>query len=95
MGELTSTEPQRKKSIFNSYWLILIAPLLAYPLMVNLRIFPFMAPNEEPKWTVLVACALWMGFAAAWLWFNVPHRFKQNLQRVQAILRQRPQNKSP
>jgi len=38
--------------------------------MVNVRVFPFVAPNEEPKWLVLVICALWMGLAAAWLWFK-------------------------
>ncbi len=59
-----------KKNIFASHWLILIAPLLAFPLMINVRIFPFIAPNEEPKWAVLTICALWMGLAAAGLWWQ-------------------------
>ncbi len=59
-----------KKSIFEAHWLILIAPLLAFPLMINVRIFPFIAPNEEPKWAVLTICALWMGLAAAGLWWQ-------------------------
>ncbi len=59
-----------KKSIIKSSWLVLIAPLLTFPLMNNLRVFPFIAPNEEPKWALLTACALWMGFAASWLWFK-------------------------
>jgi len=60
----------KKTSFLQSPWLILIAPLLAFPFMVNLRIFPFIAPNEEPKWAVLTVCVLWMGLAAAWLWFK-------------------------
>ena len=60
----------KNKSFLNSSWLVLIAPLLAFPFMINLRIFPFIAPNEEPKWAVLTVCALWIGFAAAWLWFK-------------------------
>lgn len=60
----------KNKSLLNSPWLILIAPLLAFPFMMNLRIFPFIAPNEEPKWAVLTLCALWMGLAAAWLWLK-------------------------
>ncbi|MDX8387794.1 MAG: O-antigen ligase family protein [Ghiorsea sp.] len=60
----------KKTSLFNSHWLILIAPLFAYPFMVNLRVFPFVAPNEEPKWAVLIVCALWMGLTTAWLWFK-------------------------
>ncbi len=59
-----------KKSFLNSPWLILIAPLLAFPLMINVRVFPFIAPNEEPKWAILTICALWMGFAAAGLWWQ-------------------------
>ncbi len=58
------------KSFFNSPWLVLIAPLFTFPWMINLRIFPFIAPNEEPKWAILSACALWMGLAAFWLWFK-------------------------
>ena len=50
-------------------WLVWIAPILAFPLMINVRIFPFVAPNEEPKWLILTLCALWMGLASAWLWF--------------------------
>ncbi|MDX8383356.1 MAG: O-antigen ligase family protein [Ghiorsea sp.] len=58
---------KKKTSFFQSRWLILLAPLIAYPFMLNLRIFPFIAPNEEPKWAVLTLCALCMGLAATWL----------------------------
>ena len=75
-----------KTSFFRSHWLILIAPLLAYPFMVNLRIFPFVAPNEEPKWAVLTACALWMGIAAAWLWFKRSEPLKFEKPTLSGIL---------
>jgi len=61
---------KRQTSFFHSPWLVLIAPLLAFPLMINVRVFPFVAPNEEPKWAILTLCFLWMGLAAAWLWFK-------------------------
>ncbi len=60
----------KQLSLLQSSWLILIAPLLIFPLMINLRVFPFIAPNEEPKWALLTTCGLWMGLAAAWLWFQ-------------------------
>ncbi len=53
-----------------SHWLALIVPLLIFPFMINLRIFPFIAPNEEPKWAALIVCALWLSIATAWLWFK-------------------------
>ncbi|MDX8394217.1 MAG: O-antigen ligase family protein [Mariprofundales bacterium] len=34
------------------------APLLMLPFMLNVRIFPFIAPNEEPKWIVLIVTGL-------------------------------------
>ena len=48
-------------------WLYLL-PLLFLPLMLTLRVFPFVAPNEEPKWLLLTLLggavgllfALWM-----------------------------------
>ncbi len=50
------------------FWLG-FAPLLALPLLLNVRVFPFVAPNEEPKWALLTLCGLWMGLAGAWaLW---------------------------
>lgn len=48
-------------------WYLLTVPLLFFPLMVNARIFPFVAPNEEPKWALLVLCGLLMALAAGWL----------------------------
>lgn len=45
-------------------------PLLLFPLMINLRVFPFVAPNEEPKWGVLVLCGLLMAIAAGVLWWR-------------------------
>lgn len=59
-----------KRTPLSSYWLALIVPLLIFPFMINLRIFPFVAPNEEPKWAMLIICALWFGIATAWLWFK-------------------------
>jgi O-antigen ligase len=59
-----------KKHSLQAYWLIFIAPLLAFPLMINVRVFPFVAPNEEPKWAILTICALWIGLAAAGLWWQ-------------------------
>jgi len=35
--------------------------------MINLRIFPFVGPNEEPKWAVLVFYGIWMGVAGFWV----------------------------
>jgi len=61
---------KRKTSFFLSPWLVLTAPLFAFPFMINIRVFPFVAPNEEPKWAILTLCFLWMGLAAAWLWFK-------------------------
>ncbi|MDQ6989380.1 MAG: O-antigen ligase family protein [Mariprofundaceae bacterium] len=58
---------KKKSSWMKSPWLVLIAPLLAFTFMLNVRIFPFIAPNEEPKWAVLTLCALCMALAAAWL----------------------------
>ncbi len=50
------------------FWLGL-APLAALPLLLNVRVFPFVAPNEEPKWAILTLCGLWLGLAGAWaLW---------------------------
>ena len=61
---------KRNTSFFYSPWLVLAAPLLAFPFMINIRVFPFVAPNEEPKWAALTLCFLWMGLAATWLWFK-------------------------
>ncbi|MDX8402140.1 MAG: O-antigen ligase family protein [Mariprofundaceae bacterium] len=47
------------------FW-IGLAPLVALPLLLNIRVFPFVAPNEEPKWAVLTLCGLWIGLAAGW-----------------------------
>jgi O-antigen ligase len=43
-------------------------PLLFFIPMLNTRVFPFVAPNEEPKWVILVLCGLAMGLALAWMW---------------------------
>ncbi|OIP98573.1 MAG: hypothetical protein AUK35_10870 [Zetaproteobacteria bacterium CG2_30_46_52] len=58
---------KRKSSWFQSIWLVLLAPLVVFPWMLNLRVFPFIAPNEEPKWALLILCGLWLGLTAAWL----------------------------
>ncbi|MDQ6963770.1 MAG: O-antigen ligase family protein [Mariprofundales bacterium] len=52
-----------------SLWLLFTLPLVALPLIINIRIFPFVAPNEEPKWAVLTIFGLLSGLAlSAWLW---------------------------
>ncbi|RMG57557.1 MAG: O-antigen ligase domain-containing protein, partial [Gammaproteobacteria bacterium] len=49
--------------------LLLLVPLITLLPILNVRIFPFVAPNEEPKWAVLVICGLLMGLSWAWaLW---------------------------
>ncbi len=39
-------------------WLLASMPLLFFPFMINVRVFPFIAPNEEPKWALLMACGV-------------------------------------
>lgn len=49
--------------------LLFLLPLIALPFITNIRIFPFVAPNEEPKWAVLTLYGLLSGLAlAVWLW---------------------------
>lgn len=49
--------------------LLLVAPLLTLPAILNVRVLSFVAPNEEPKWAVLIAFAVFVACAAAWtLW---------------------------
>ncbi len=51
--------------------LLFALPLIALPIIINIRIFPFVAPNEEPKWAILTAYGLLSGLAlATWLWFR-------------------------
>jgi len=57
-------------------WYVLCAPLLFFPLLINVRMFPFVAPNEEPKWAVLMLCWAWMTIAAAWLCWRNSERLK-------------------
>lgn len=47
-----------------SRWLLYWSPLAALPLMLNLRWKATVAPNEEPKWAVLLVLGLVMGLAA-------------------------------
>ncbi len=50
-------------------WAWLIAPLAIFPWIINVRLFPMIAPNEEPKWGLLVLCGVWMAVAGAYaLW---------------------------
>ncbi len=50
-------------------WLMACLPLLFFPFMINVRVFPFIAPNEEPKWALLTACGLLMAITFGWrLW---------------------------
>jgi len=47
----------------------LLTPLLTFGFIINVRLFPMVAPNEEPKWALLVLCGIGMGLAGAWvLW---------------------------
>lgn len=52
-------------SLLSKPWLLAILPLLFFPLMINVRVFPFIAPNEEPKWALLVLCGLLIAVAFA------------------------------
>ncbi|MDX8409733.1 MAG: O-antigen ligase family protein [Mariprofundales bacterium] len=61
-------------------WLLVLLPFLALPFIINTRIFPFVAPNEEPKWAILTAYGLLSGLAlAAWLWFEATSRLRMRL----------------
>jgi tetratricopeptide (TPR) repeat protein len=66
------------RTLLSRPWALAIVPLLFFPLMINVRIFPFIAPNEEPKWALLIACFVLICIAAAtWLWqhkeeLNIP-----------------------
>ncbi|MDQ6975501.1 MAG: O-antigen ligase family protein [Mariprofundaceae bacterium] len=52
-------------------WLLAGLPLLFFPFMINVRVFPFIAPNEEPKWILLMACFLFIAIMFALiLWFR-------------------------
>ena len=55
---------------FGAQRLLMALPLIALPLLLITRIFPFVAPNEEPKWGVFVCCGLLMGLATAWSWWK-------------------------
>ncbi len=57
------------KNISLVEWLSIV-PLLALPMMLNLRVFPFVAPNEEPKWAVLILCGLLMTIIAGLILWN-------------------------
>ena len=43
---------------------LLWPPIVALPIILNLRWNGFIAPNEEPKWAVLVLLGLWLSVAA-------------------------------
>jgi len=43
------------------------APLVLFGFMLNVRLFPMIAPNEEPKWAVLTICGAWVALAALWV----------------------------
>jgi len=50
-------------------WLCLLASVFIFPLMINVRLFPMIAPNEEPKWGLLILCGVWIALAGAYaLW---------------------------
>jgi len=47
----------------------LMTPLVIVGFIINVRLFPMIAPNEEPKWAYLMLCGICMGLAGAWaLW---------------------------
>ncbi|MDQ6955476.1 MAG: O-antigen ligase family protein [Mariprofundaceae bacterium] len=56
-------------AVDKSILLWVMAPLLLFGFMLNVRLFPMIAPNEEPKWALLILCGVWIGLAAIWvLW---------------------------
>ena len=70
---------QKKKNVADvlpmnkQIWLWISAPLLIFGFIINVRLFPMIAPNEEPKWALLILCAVWMGSAGAWLLWQRGH----------------------
>ena len=67
MAKKPASTLSEKITTLLSDWHLVIIPLLLFPLMINLRIFPFVGPNEEPKWAVLVFLGVWMGVAGFWV----------------------------
>jgi len=65
----------QKQNNHNTSWLSadkifdlwVLAPLLCLPLMLNVRWMTLVAPNEEPKWLILIACFVWIGLMAAYM----------------------------
>jgi len=55
---------------FRPQYLLMALPLVTLLPMLIARVFPFVAPNEEPKWAVLVCCGLLMGLTMAWYWWK-------------------------
>ncbi|MDQ6973349.1 MAG: hypothetical protein Q9M10_00580, partial [Mariprofundaceae bacterium] len=51
----------------SAVWLCLLAPLIIFPWIINVRLFPMIAPNEEPKWGLLVFCGLWIACSTAYI----------------------------
>jgi len=63
----TSHVPQSEKTDWGT-WLCLL-PVLALPALLTLRLFPMVAPNEEPKWAlfVVVGVIVAAGLTLRWL----------------------------
>jgi len=85
-GKATTQGLSEKLKALSPQWYLLAAPLLLFPWMVNLRFFPFVAPNEEPKWAILVLCGVWIGLSAAWICWRRSDAMKGALSLPGALL---------
>ncbi len=66
-------------------WYLMAVPLLLFPFMINIRFFPFVAPNEEPKWAVLILCGVMLGIVAAWVCWNRSEPFSLRISRPASL----------
>jgi len=58
------------KQTDKSTLLWVLAPLLMLLPMLNVRLFPMVAPNEEPKWAVLILCGVWLALTSLWVFWK-------------------------
>lgn len=67
---VTQTQPdgldQFRAGLTSPLFILGLIPLLIFPFIINVRVFPFIAPNEEPKWLLLTLCLVAMGLTAGY-----------------------------
>jgi len=58
-----------REKLMSPLFMLGLIPILVFPWMINVRIFPFIAPNEEPKWMILTLCGVLLGLLSGYfLW---------------------------